>query len=122
MPWFKVDDALHHHPKTRRAGVAAIGLWTLSGSLSMAYKLDGFVPAWYVHSLKAQRQAAQLVACGLWVPGHHEVEGDGWWFHDWGDYQPSSDEIEKTRANARQRQRSRRQRLTQPPEEASHDE
>lgn len=44
MPWFKVDDQLHSHPKPRRASLAALGLWTLSGSYSMAYKLDGSHP------------------------------------------------------------------------------
>lgn len=26
MPWFKVDDKIHSHPKARRAGLAAMGL------------------------------------------------------------------------------------------------
>lgn len=66
MPWFKVDDQLHSHPKPRRASLAALGLWTLSGSYSMAYKLDGFVPAWYVHGHnQGKRHAESLVRVGL---------------------------------------------------------
>lgn len=111
IPWFKVDDTLHSHPKTRRAGLAAMGLWTVAGSYSMAYKTDGFVPTWFVAGLPTgKRLAKQLVDCGLWS---HEVrDGDpGFIFHDWADYQPSSDEIEADREKARERQRARRQRL-----------
>ena len=86
MPWFKVDDQLHSHPKPRRASLAALGLWTLSGSYSMAYKLDGFVPAWYVHGHnQGKRHAESLVRVGLWE---------------------KADEIEAEREAARERQRA----------------
>lgn len=111
MPWFKVDDTLHGHPKARRAGLEAMGLWSVSGSYCMSYKTDGFVPEWYVqswpHGLKL---AARLVSAGKWET--YEKDGErGWVFHDWADYQPSSDEIESERENARERQKKRRQRL-----------
>jgi len=43
MPWFKVDDALHSHPKTRKAGLAAMGLWVVAGSFSASYMTSGFI-------------------------------------------------------------------------------
>jgi hypothetical protein len=111
MPWFKVDDQLQNHPKTRKAGLAAIGLWTVSGSFSMCYKTDGFVPDWYVAGWPQGRKLAdQLVKVGKWEIG--EKDGDpGWYFHDWLDYQPSADEIEQDRENARERQRKRRAKI-----------
>ncbi len=106
MPWFKVDDQLHSHPKPRRATLAALGLWTLAGSYSMAYKLDGFVPEWYVHGhAQGKRHADALVSVGLWERTIRDGEA-GYLFHDWTDYQPTSDEIEAEREAARERQRA----------------
>jgi hypothetical protein len=111
MPYFKVDDMLHSHPKPRRAGLAAIGLWTVAGSHCMAYKLDGFVPGWYVAAWpKGTHLAAQLVSAGLWKPGVHEMEM-GWWFHDWHDFQMTAAEIEADREHSRERQRLYRERM-----------
>lgn len=111
MPWFKVDDTLHSHPKPRKAGLAAVGLWSLAGSYAMNYKTDGFVPEWFVASWPQGRRLADLlVKHGLWEIGEKDGEA-GWYFHDWLHYQPSSDEIEQDRENARERQRRRRENL-----------
>ena len=108
MPWFKVDDQLHSHPKPRRASLAALGLWTLSGSYSMAYKLDGFVPGWYVAGHRDGRKHADtLVRVGLWENAVRDKE-EGYVFHDWADYQPTSEEIEAERQASRDRQRAYR--------------
>lgn len=112
MPWFRVDDTLHGHPKARRAGLAAMGLWNLAGSHSMAYKTEGFVPEWFVLSWpQGKRLAAQLVKQGLWLADAERDEEAGWQFHDWEDYQASADEVEEDREKARDRQRKRRARL-----------
>ena len=111
MTWFKVDDTLHSHPKPRKAGLQAMGLWTLAGSYCMAYKTDGFVPDYYITSWPRGRHLAdQLVKAGQWEVGEKDGEA-GWFFHDWFDYQPSSDEIEADRVYARERQRKRREKL-----------
>lgn len=90
-----------------------MGLWALSGSYCMAYKTDGFVPEWFVSSWQnGRRLADQLVKAGHWEIGEKDGEG-GWFFHDWLDYQPSSDEIEADREAARDRQRKRREKLRQ---------
>ena len=57
MPWFKVDDTWHSHPKARRASLGAVGLWSMCGSYSMAYKTDGWVPEWFARF----RSAAEAV-------------------------------------------------------------
>lgn len=108
MAWFKVDDMLHSHPKARKAGVAAMGLWALAGAHSCAYKEDGFVPEWFVVSWpNGKRLAAQLAEAELWEAGQKNGVV-GWWFHDWCDYQLTADEIEKDRQLARARQQKLR--------------
>lgn len=83
MSWFPVDDAFHSHPKARRAGFEAIGLWTVSGSYCMAYLTDGFVPEWFVKEKpKGLALAKRLVDAGLWRVGENAGE-TGWWFHQW---------------------------------------
>lgn len=105
MTWFKVDDTLHGHPKARRAGLAAMGMWALGGSYASQYVTDGFVPEWFVVAWpQGRRRAAELVAAGMWEP---TVKGDepGWQFHDWEHFQPSRAEIEADRASNRERQK-----------------
>lgn len=117
MPWFKVDDTFHSHPKSRRAGLAGVGLWALSGSYSMQYKLDGAVPDHFIDGIRRdpgcrcrchdpRKAAERLEDAGLWLP-----DGTGFQFHDWKHYQPTADEIEAEREAARERQRRRRARL-----------
>jgi hypothetical protein len=108
MTWVKVDDTLHGHPKARRAGLEAMGLWVVAASWSAAYKQDGYVSADFVATWpKGKKLAASLVAVGLWTL---DPNGHGWWFHDWLDYQPSAAEIEAERLAARERQRRHRAR------------
>lgn len=110
MTWFKVDDTLHSHPKAIAAGPAAMGLWVMAGAYAAAYKLDGQVPDRFVATIPQGRKlAAKLVDVRLW-----DTQPGGWIFRDWDDYQPSSTEIEKRRAIARERQRRHRSRGDDP--------
>lgn len=104
MPWFRVDDTLTSHPKTRAAGLPAMGLWVLCGAYSAQYLTEGFVPDWYVTTWPSGRKhAQQLVEAGLWsvVPG-------GWQFHQWEERQPTKAQVETLRAKTRERQRKYR--------------
>ena len=105
MAWFKTDDALHSHPKARKAGLHAMGLWIVSGSHAMQYMSDGFVPEWFVASWpQGRKHAASLVSAGLWAVD--ETAGErGWRFRDWEHYQPTREEIEADKESARERQR-----------------
>ena len=106
MPWFKVDDTLHGHPKTRRAGLAAMGMWVLAGSYSASYVTEGFIAEWWVSAFPlGKRRAAELTRAGFWIPGEKNGE-QGWIFHDWNKFQPSKAEIEADRAAARDRQKA----------------
>lgn len=112
MPHFRVDDALHSHPKTQRAGDDAIGMWVRAGSFCMAYLTDGFVPEWWVKQQpNGTRKAKKLVAAGLWHGGAERDGEKGYQFHEWlgPGRQDSREQIlaerEKWR-NKKQRQRT----------------
>ena len=105
MPWFKVDDTLHGHPKARAANLPAMGLWTLAGSYASQYTTEGFIPEWFVTSWPSGRKhATALVRTGLWREGERAGES-GWWFHDWEHYQMTKEEIDRDRELNRERQR-----------------
>lgn len=109
IPWFKVDDKLHSHPKARRAGLAALGLWSVAGSWSSEHTQEGFVPEWFVSTWpNGRKRAAELVDARLWFPDTRDEE-TGWRFHDWEHFQPSKNEVERDRAVNRDRQRRYRE-------------
>ncbi len=102
MPWFKVDDQLHSHPKARAAGLDAMGLWVLLGSYCGAYPTlrgrvtwDTILPHFATEKRPkavAEPIVKRLVEAGLLVP-----DGDGFRFHDWDVYQPSPEELNAER-------------------------
>ena len=112
MPWFRIDDGFHEHPKVEALEAdptehaLAIAAWTLVGSACSRRLTDGIVTraalakalAAWPEKLRA-RAAAALVRVGLWV--EHE---DGWAYHDWLDYQPSRADTERERELSRRRQ------------------
>ena len=108
MPWFKVDDALATHPKALRAGNAAMGLWVRAGSWSMQHLTDGHVPDHVLPTLGTTTEARRLVEAGLWTRSV-----DGFTFHDWGERQPSREQVEQDRADAAERQRVAREKRRQ---------
>lgn len=97
MPWFKVDDKLHDHRKTRACGKSAMGVWVLAGSWCADQLTDGFVPAGVLPRWGTADDAAALVDAGLW---HEDTQGGeaGWRFHDWAEFQPTKASIDKSRA------------------------
>lgn len=111
MTWFKVDDGLHSHRKAVRAGVAAMGLWVLSGSWASDQLSDGWIPRYIAARLdpkQYERHAAALVQAGLWIADEHEGES-GWWFHQWEDHQPTAKTVHERRDAAKDRMRRARE-------------
>jgi hypothetical protein len=88
MPWFKIDDSAHSHPKFMRAGNAALGLWLRCGSYSAQHLLEGFVPKDIVKPFKGTpAQVQKLVDAGLWHDAGHDCKRcpqptDGYMIHD----------------------------------------
>lgn len=113
MPHFRVDDALHSHPKAQRAGDEALGMWARAGSYCMAYLTDGFVPEWWVKQQpKGTAKAKKLVAVGLWNDGAERDGEKGYQFHEFlaAGRQDSREKVEADRELARKRkEKSRRE-------------
>lgn len=104
MPFFQVDDQLHVNPKASAlaeaalqddlVGMAALGLWTMAGSVTQAALTDGLVS--HVQLMKillnsdaVDLLAARLVEVGLWHTAGHsceqcpKVKEGHYLFHDW---------------------------------------
>ena len=103
MAWGALDDKMHSHQKVARAGLEAIGLWTLCKSWVCDNLTDGFIPfeiaQRYAGSAKRARDLANaLIDCGgagragLWEPR----EG-GYQMHDYLDYDDSAADIRARR-------------------------
>jgi hypothetical protein len=88
MPWFKIDDSAHSHPKFLRAGNAALGLWLRCGSYSAQHLLEGFVPKSVVKPFGGTpAQVRKLIEAGLWHEAGHDCKRcsqpvDGYMIHD----------------------------------------
>ncbi|MFE0039398.1 mucin-2 [Streptomyces sp. NPDC059015] len=72
MPWFKIDDKAHSHPKFMRAGNAALGLWLRCGSYSAQHLTEGIVSGVVAQLYGTAPQAAKLVKHGLWHEAGHD--------------------------------------------------
>jgi len=110
MAWFKVDDKLHSAPKLlsipRKYRLAALGLWTISGSWSADQLTDGKVPDYMVEEWGGTKTLVEwLVKSGLWV----KVD-DASQFKNWGEYQPTRADIEAEREKNREKLRKWRER------------
>lgn len=89
MPWFKIDDSAHSHPKFIRAGNAALGLWLRCGSYSAQHLLEGFIPKAVVKPFGGTpAQVRKLLEAGLWHDAGHDCKrcpqpADGYMIHDY---------------------------------------
>jgi len=72
MPWFRIDDKAHSHPKLIKAGNAAIGLWLRCGAYAAQHLTDGLVPGVVAELYGTKPQATKLVKAGLWHEHGHD--------------------------------------------------
>ena len=106
MPWFKVDDAFHGHPKVMELSPAAVGIWTLAGTWCANYLTDGEIKTNVVRRFGAtDEMIRELVDAGLWID-----LGGAYQFKDWAEYQPLKEEVEAERNAARERMKEVRAR------------
>ena len=103
MTWFKVDDGFWSHPKVLRMSAEATALWVRAGSYACQHLTDGRIDSGLVSFLGNVQAADELVANGLWV----EVDG-GYEFHDWDEYQETSESVKRRRELSRDRKRKQR--------------
>lgn len=66
MPWFRLDDSFHSHPKVIAAGNEAIGLYVRCGTWLAAHQAGEFIPRDIAAQHGSSTAADQLVRAGLW--------------------------------------------------------
>lgn len=103
MTWFRIDDGFWSHPKVVGLSDGAVATWVRAGTYSCQHLTDGFVAAGALRLVGDKDSAAELVAAGLW-----EIAAGGWRFHDWAEYQETSETVKERRRQARDRQRKAR--------------
>jgi len=102
MTWFKIDDSFYDHPKVFDAPDCAVALWVRAGCWSARNLTDGRIPAGLPGRLCDDpiKAVSELLERGLW-----EDNGTGYVFRNWLEYQPSKEEVEGKREDARERMR-----------------
>jgi hypothetical protein len=101
VTWFKVDDGLPASRKVlsipRAKRCQAMGLWALAGAWCSGELTDGRLPGYMVAELGGTKALARvLIEAGLWVES-----GSDYVFHDWDEYQPTSEDVKlKRKKNA----------------------
>ena len=104
MAWFKLDDHFGNHPKVNKAGNAATGLWVRCATYSAQYLTDGHIPVEVARLYGTRNEIKALLDVGLW-----EMNGDGGYvMPDYLDFNPSRQQVETEREQARQRMDRRR--------------
>ena len=110
MPWTRLDDGFHRHPKILALSDAAHRMFVDTLNWSVANLTDGHIPTHLPnvslpHGTPRARKAAvaNLVACGLW-----SENGAGWVIHDFADYQETKEEVRARREKWSEKKRSHR--------------
>jgi len=113
MAWFNADDKMHSHPKSRVAGLEAMGLWLLAGTYCADYLTDGHVPDYYVDSWpKGKQLARKLVQARYW-----QMADGGYQFLSWAEYQRTKAQVEIDKTKARERKAEWRRHKNGTPED-----
>lgn len=110
MPWFALDDGFDTHPKVRKAGNAAVGLFVRLGVHATRHLTEGHLDGDIVRRYGTEPNVRKLISVGM-LHGHgHDclrcpqpADGD-FVIHDYLDYNKSRAQIEAARENARKRQ------------------
>lgn len=101
LQWVRLDTQFASNPKmlylVEDKKFRAAFVWVASLGYAGSHGTDGFLPAAclpFLHATKADAKA--LVDVGLWL----ECAG-GWEINSWGEFQPTSDEMQKRKKKAR---------------------
>lgn len=134
MPWIRIDDHFNEHPKLAGVGPLGWAMWLAGLAYCNRNLTNGFIP-WAVaktlvsweflepksnggsnavtnvavtsgmsgDDVTAQYVIDRLVWWGVWENGE-----EGYWVHDYLDYQPSRDQVQKERKQTAERQKRHR--------------
>lgn len=106
MPWFKLDDSTYDHPKIVQVSDGAFRLWVTAGLYCARHLTDGVVSPGTLKVLQAKgKHCDELWLAGLW----ERIPEGGYRFHDWHDYQPTREDVQRRREIDRQRKKSWRE-------------
>jgi len=99
MAWVRIESSVARHRKFQQAGPAASWLWICGLAYCQEGLTDGFIPVEalpYLGVKSPVRQAAALVAAGLWqaCPG-------GWQVHDYLDHNREASTIRRVQDDRR---------------------
>lgn len=92
MPWFKIDDAFHCHPKVLAAGNGACGLFVRFGSYCAQQLTDGVIPRSIARQYGTRSELKRLLDLHLIEP-----HADDFVIPDYLDYNPSATDIRNLR-------------------------
>lgn len=109
--WVKLDDGFAQHPKI--LGISDGALRSLIASMCHCarYLTDGHVSDAVVRTIASTKIRRELVSAGLW----DEAAG-GIGVHDFGDWNPSREQVDAKRASDRERQRRHRENVDHDPD------
>ena len=120
MPWFRLEDSFHSHPKVIAAGNEAVGLFVRCGTYCAQHLTDGFIPEQVMLLYGSSELAETLVRTKLM----RRVRG-GWRIPDYLFYNPSGQQVANERAAKNERQKrwreARKRRSVDASTDASHD-
>lgn len=130
MPWVRIDDAYADHPKLAAVGPLGQALWLAGLAYCNRNLTDGFIPwaasqsllAWqYLEPPKNGLRRRMTIGVGSGLSGEDvttdyviellldvglwESMDDGYYVHDYPDYQPSKAEVVEEREKTRDRVR-----------------
>jgi hypothetical protein len=104
MPWARLDDGFHGHPKVRETSLAARGLFATALSYCANYLTDGHLPAPFVAD-HARGPLGKRALAELDERHWFEARDDGSYVVvGYLDYNDSREDIEEQRRQARERQ------------------
>lgn len=132
MAWVKIDDHFDEHPKMANIGLVGMGLWLAGLAYCNRNLTDGFIP-WNVARRLGSLDVVEdngnvwtlgrtsgmagddltndwiiglLIDAGLWEEERTDAGRiTGYRIHDFDDYQPSKEEVEREREHNAQRQK-----------------
>lgn len=108
MTFARLDDHLDGHPKVRRVGFEAFGLWCAAIVHSSKYLTDGHIDReWFEEKVPQQKRRHQLLE--LLVENRMlEQNGVGYIVHDYLEHNPSRAEVEYRRTKAAEKKAAQR--------------